>query len=821
MSEFEEYEVNKNVSPVDIEEEMKRSYIEYSMSVIVGRALPDVRDGLKPVHRRILYSMYENGITHEKPHKKCARIVGDTMGKYHPHGDSSIYGALVRLAQDFNIRYPLVDGHGNFGSVDGDSAAAMRYTEARLQKIALEMMADINKDTVDFGPNYDESEKEPLVLPSRIPSLLINGSSGIAVGMATNIPPHNLREVVDGLEAMLDHPDITIPELMKYIKGPDFPTYGCIMGKRGIVDAYTTGRGTIRVRGKAHVEEIGNGKSQIIITEIPYQVNKKNLIESIAELAHSKRIDGLTDLRDESDRNGMRIVLELRRDVVPQILLNQLYKHTQLQDSYGIIMLALVNGEPKILNLKQMLEEYIKHQIDVVTRRCQFDLKKAKDRLEIVEGLKIALDNIDEVIRIIKASRDNNIAKTALMDAFGFSERQAQHILEMQLRRLTGLEREKIEAEMAELQKTIAWLEEVLGDRNLLIGIIKEDLQRVREKYGDERRTSLQADAKELDIEDLIAEEDMVITITNSGYIKRLAPNNYRSQKRGGKGVTGMSTKTEDYLESLFIASTHDYLMVFTEKGRVFRLKVHEIPESSRTSKGTAIINLVNLRGDDKVKTIFPVKNFDDDRYLLMVTMRGLVKKTPLKEYDSHRKDGILGISLNESDSLLGVRLIEEGDEIMLSTKRGFSIRFTESEVRKVSRVSKGVRGIRLGVDDILVSMDVINPHETEDQYVLCVSENGFGKRTKLEEYSLVHRDGKGIYTLKVTPKTGLVAAIRVVHEDQEVMFISREGIVIRTTVKEIPVIGRNTQGVTIMRVDGEDTVKSMAIVVNEDAAHE
>ena len=639
--------------------------------------------------------------------------------------------------------------------------------------------------------------------------------------MATNIPPHNLREVVDGLEAMLDHPDITIPELMKYIKGPDFPTYGCIMGKRGIVDAYTTGRGTIRVRGKAHVEEIGNGKSQIIITEIPYQVNKKNLIESIAELAHSKRIDGLTDLRDESDRNGMRIVLELRRDVVPQILLNQLYKHTQLQDSYGIIMLALVNGEPKILNLKQMLEEYIKHQIDVVTRRCQFDLKKAKDRLEIVEGLKIALDNIDEVIRIIKASRDNNIAKTALMDAFGFSERQAQHILEMQLRRLTGLEREKIEAEMAELQKTIAWLEEVLGDRNLLIGIIKEDLQRVREKYGDERRTSLQADAKELDIEDLIAEEDMVITITNSGYIKRLAPNNYRSQKRGGKGVTGMSTKTEDYLESLFIASTHDYLMVFTEKGRVFRLKVHEIPESSRTSKGTAIINLVNLRGDDKVKTIFPVKNFDDDRYLLMVTTRGLVKKTPLKEYDSHRKDGILGISLNESDSLLGVRLIEEGDEIMLSTKRGFSIRFTESEVRKVSRVSKGVRGIRLGVDDILVSMDVINPHETEDQYVLCVSENGFGKRTKLEEYSLVHRDGKGIYTLKVTPKTGLVAAIRVVHEDQEVMFISREGIVIRTTVKEIPVIGRNTQGVTIMRVDGEDTVKSMAIVVNEDAAHE
>ena len=815
----EEYEVNKNTSPVNIEEEMKKSYIDYAMSVIVGRALPDVRDGLKPVHRRILFSMYENGITHDKPHKKSARIVGDTMGKYHPHGDISIYDAMVRLAQDFAIRYPLVDGHGNFGSVDGDSAAAMRYTEARLARISLEMMADINKETVDFGPNYDESEREPLVLPAKIPALLVNGSSGIAVGMATNIPPHNLGEVVDGLIALLDNEQIEISELMHYIKGPDFPTYGCIMGKRGISDAYHTGRGALKVRGKAHIEEMENNKSRIVITEIPYQVNKKHLIENIAELARDKRIDGLTDLRDESDRNGMRIVIELRRDAVPQVILNQLYKHTQLQDSFGIIMLALVNGEPKILNLKQVLQEYIKHQINVVTRRCEFDLRKAKDRLEIVEGLKLALDNIDEIIRIIKASRDRNVAREALMSAFGFTERQAQYILETQLQRLTGLEREKIEAELAELLKTIAWLEEVLANRQMVLDIIKEELLRVKEKYGDQRRTEIALDTKDLDIEDLIAEEDMVVTITKSGYIKRLNPNIYRSQRRGGKGVTGMATKAEDYLESLFIASTHDYLMVFTEKGRVFRLKVHEIPETSRTAKGTAIINLINVSGDDKVKTIFPVSDYTADRYLLMATVKGLVKKTPLQEYDSNRKDGIMGISLNEGDSLLGVRLIEAGDEILLSTKRGYSIRFTEGEVRKVSRVSKGVRGIRLGVEDVLVSMDVISPHEAEDQYVLCVSENGFGKRTKLSEYSLVHRDGKGIYTLKVTPKTGLVAAIRVVHADQEVMFISREGIVIRTKVEEIPVIGRNTQGVTIMRVEGDDSVKAMAIVVNDDEA--
>ncbi len=813
----EELDLHANISPVDIEEEMKKSYIDYAMSVIVGRALPDVRDGLKPVHRRILYSMYENGITNDKPHKKSARIVGDTMGKYHPHGDSSIYDAMVRLAQDFNIRYPLVDGHGNFGSVDGDSAAAMRYTEARLAKISLEMMADINKDTVDFGPNYDESEKEPLVLPAKIPALLVNGSSGIAVGMATNIPPHNLSEVIDGLEAMLDNEDITIAELMQYIKGPDFPTYGSIMGRKGIIDAYETGRGALKVRGKAHVEEMDNGKSRIVITEIPYQVNKKHLIENIAELSRDRRIDGLTDLRDESDRNGMRIVIELRRDAVPQVILNQLYKHTQLQDSFGIIMLALVDGKPQILNLKQVLGEYIKHQINVVTRRCRYDLQKAKDRLEIVEGLKLALDNIDEVIRIIKASRDKNVAKEGLMSAFGFTQRQAQHILEMQLQRLTGLEREKIEAELKELLETIAWLEQVLANRQMVIDIIKEELLRIKEKYGDQRRTDILPDAKELDIEDLIAEEDMVVTITKSGYIKRINPNVYRSQRRGGKGVAGMSTKAEDYLESVFIASTHDYLMVFTEKGRVYRLKVHEVPESSRTAKGTAIINLINISGDDKVTTMFPVSDYNDDRYLLMVTINGLVKKTPLREYDSNRQNGIMGISLNDDDSLLGVRLIEEGDEILLSTKRGYSIRFNESEVRKVSRVSKGVRGIRLGVEDILVSMDVISPQDTMDQYVLCVSENGFGKRTKLEEYSKVHRDGKGIYTLKVTPKTGLVAAIRVVHEDQEVMFISREGIVIRTSVKEIPVIGRNTQGVTIMRVEGDDTVKSMAIVVNDD----
>lgn len=812
----EEFGINHRITPIDVEYEMKKSYIDYSMSVIAGRALPDVRDGLKPVHRRILYSMYENGITHDKAHKKCARIVGDTMGKYHPHGDSSIYDALVRMAQDFSIRYPLVDGHGNFGSVDGDSAAAMRYTEARLDKISLEMMADINKETVDFIANYDDSEREPSVLPAKLPALLVNGSSGIAVGMATNIPPHNLSEVIDGLEALMDEPDMDIDELMHYIKGPDFPTYGSIMGKKGIHDAYHTGRGTVRVRGKAHIEEMDNGKPRIIITEIPYMVNKKTLIETIADLARDKRIDGITDLRDESDRNGMRVVLELRRDTIPQIILNQLYKHTQLQESFGIIMLALVRGVPRVLNLKEVLQEYIKHQVEVTTRRCQFDLRKAKDRLEIVEGLKIALDNIDEVIRIIKASRDKNVAKAALIDAFGFTERQAQHILEMQLQRLTGLEREKIEAEVEELKKTIAWLEQVLATPQMVLDLIKEDLTRLKEKYGDQRRTALLHDAQEINIEDLIAEEDMVVTITQSGYIKRLTPDVYRNQKRGGKGVSGMTTKTDDYLESLFIASTHDFLMVFTEKGRVYRLKVHEIPESGRTSKGTAIVNLINISGDDKVKTLFPVKNFDEERYLLMVTMKGLVKKTPLKEYDSNRKDGILGISLNDGDFLLGVRLLDHGEEIMLSTKRGLSIRFKEEEVRKVSRVSKGVRGIRLGLDDILVSMDVINPEEEENQYVLCVSENGYGKRTKLAEYSLVHRDGKGIYTLKVTEKTGLVAAIRVVSEDQEVMFISREGIVIRTHVNDISVIGRNTQGVRIMTVDDGDAVKSMAIVVNE-----
>ena len=805
-----------SISPIDIEKEMKKSYIDYSMSVIVGRALPDARDGLKPVHRRILYSMFENGITNDKPYKKCARVVGDVLGKYHPHGDSSVYDALVRLAQDFTVRYPFIDGHGNFGSIDGDSAAAMRYTEARLDKISLAMMTDINKDTVDFMPNYDESETEPVILPARIPSLLINGSSGIAVGMATNIPPHNLGEVVDGTIALMEDPDIDVNGLMKYIKGPDFPTYGSIMGREGIREAYATGRGTIKMRGKVNIDTTDSGKPRITITELPYQVNKKTLIETIAELHRDKKIDGITAVNDLSDRNGMRVVIEMRKDVVPQIILNQLYKHTQLQDGYGIIMLALVNGEPKTLNLKEALQVYIDHQINVETRRCQFDLRKAKERKEIVEGLKIALDNIDEVIRIIRGSRDKVVAREALMKAFEFSERQANHILEMQLQRLTGLERQKIEDELAALIAQIADLEDILANESRILEIIKNSLLEMKRKFGDERRTTIEGSVDDLDAEDFIAEEDTVITITHSGYIKRLNPNVYRSQKRGGKGVVGMSTKEEDYLESLFIASTHDYLMVFTEKGRVYRLKVHAIKESSRTSKGTAIINLVNLSGDDKVKTLFPVKSFDDDRYLLMVTTNGLVKKTPLKEYDSNRQNGIMGISLNEGDSLLGVRLIEPGEEILLSTKRGYSIRFTENEVRKVSRISKGVRGIRLAPDDILVSMDVIDPSTADDHYVLCVSENGYGKRTKLSEYSLVHRDGKGIYTLKVTGKTGLVAGIRVVSADEEVMFISREGVVIRTAVADIPVIGRNTQGVTIMRVGDEDQVKSMAIVVNE-----
>lgn len=812
-----EFDNNQNISPVNIEEEMKDSYIEYAMSVIVGRALPDVRDGLKPVHRRIFYSMYENGITHEKPHKKSARIVGDVMGKYHPHGDSAIYDALCRYAQSFSVRYPFIDGHGNFGSIDGDSPAAMRYTEARLERITLEMMADLNKETVDFIPNYDEEEMEPAVLPAKIPSLLVNGSSGIAVGMATNIPPHNLGEVVDALIALLAEPDLEVSALLRYIKGPDFPTAGNIMGNKGIIDAYTTGRGSIRVRGKHHIEEMDNGKSRIIVTEIPYQVNKSNLIASIANLVRDKKLEGISDLRDESDREGIRIVIELRRDVMPQVILNHLYKHTQLQDTFGVIMLALVEGAPKILTLKEVLTHYITHQRDIVVRRCRFDLRKAEERLELVEGLRLALDNIDEVIRIIRNSRDDQVARELLMSTFGFTDRQARYILEMRLKRLTGLEREKLDAEYNELLATIAHLQEVLGDDQLIDGIIRDDLLRIKEKYGDERRTALMSDTKDLDVEDLIAEEDMVITITNSGYIKRLTPNTYRSQRRGGKGISGMATKSEDFLESLFIASTHDHLMVFTENGRVYRLKVHEIPESGRTAKGTAIINLVNLVAGDKVTTIFPVKSYDDGYNLLMVTVAGQVKKTPLKEYDSNRSGGIIGISLNDGDRLLGVRLIENGDHIFLSTKRGYSIHFKEEEVRQVSRVSKGVRGIRLDVDDELVSMDVLNPADLEHRYILAVSENGFGKRTRASDYSLVHRDGKGILTMKVTKKTGLVAAIRVVNEDEEVMFISREGIIIRTRVDEIPVIGRNTQGVMIMRMGEDDAVTSMAIVVNED----
>ncbi len=645
----------------------------------------------------------------------------------------------------------------------------------------------------------------------------MNGSSGIAVGMATNIPPHNLVEVVDGLQALLDDPEIDIPGLMQYIKGPDFPTAAHIMGRQGIVRAYTTGRGTVRVRGKAHIEEMANGKHQIIISEIPYQVNKANLIESIANLVREKKVDGITDLRDESDREGIRVVLELRRDVMPQIILNHLYKHTQLQDSFGIIMLALVDGEPKILNLKEVLEHYIRHQKEVILRRTGFELAKAEERLEIVEGLQIALDNIDEVIRIIRASRDNQTAKATLMESFALTDRQAQHILEMQLRRLTGLEREKIANERLELHKTIEGLKAILADDRLVVAIVRDDLTRIKAKYGDPRRTAILRDAQELEVEDLIADEEMVITITHSGYVKRLNPNVYRSQRRGGKGITAMTTRTEDFLENLFIASTHDYLMVFTEAGRVFRIKVHEIPESSRTSKGTAIVNLIQLSGEDKVTTLFPVRSYGEDRYLLMSTVKGMIKKTPLKEYDSNRAGGIIGITLNEGDKLLGVRLIKKGDQVLLSSKTGLSIRFNEGEVRTVSRASKGVIGMRLGLVDELVSMAVIDPQETREQHLLVVSEKGFGKRTKLDEYSLVHRGGKGILTLKVTEKTGLVSNIRVVDEEQQIMLISREGIIIRTRVAEIPVIGRNTQGVTIMRLDRDDMVMSVATVVNDE----
>lgn len=801
------------ILPLSIESEMRKSYIDYAMSVIVGRALPDVRDGLKPVHRRIIYSMYERGVTPDKPHKKSARIVGDVLGKYHPHGDSAVYDSIVRMAQDFSIRYPLIDGHGNFGSVDGDSAAAMRYTEVRLSKIAMEMVSDINKETVDFIPNYDGSEEEPAVLPSRMPNLLINGSSGIAVGMATNIPPHNLAEVIDGVISIIDDPDVDIPQLMTIIKGPDFPTGALIMGREGIKSAYATGRGSIKMRAKVNIEQMTNGKQRIIVNEIPYQVNKARLIEKIAELVRDKKIDGIVDLRDESDRTGMRIVIELRRDVNGRVILNQLYKHTQLQDTFGVIMLALVDGQPKVLNIKQVLSHYLEHQKDVIVKRTRFDLAKAEARAHIVEGLKIALDHIDAVISTIRESRNTEMARERLMERFGLSDKQAQAILEMRFRALTGLERQKLDDEYRELIKTIAYLTDVLKNEKLVLHIIREEILAIREKYADPRRTQITRDDSDLNEEDLIAEEDMVITITNNGYIKRLNTNTYRSQKRGGRGITAMATKEEDFLEHLFITTTHHYLMFFTNKGKAYRLKVHEIPEAGRTAKGTALVNLLYVTGDETVNAVIPVKEYSDDLYLFMATQNGIVKKSVLSEYDSARKDGLIAIHLDENDELIGVKLTGGEEEIILGTRNGKAIRFGEEEVRSMGRTTRGVKGINLEEDDWVVSMDSV----TEGGEVMVISEKGFGKRTKVEEYSRQARGGKGSLTMKATSKTGPLVAIKVVKPGDELMIITKEGIIIRIDVSGTSLLGRNTQGVTLMRLQENDKAVAVAKVVSKD----
>lgn len=795
------------IVPVNLEHEMRNSYIDYAMSVIVSRALPDVRDGLKPVHRRILYAMQEAGMGSNKPYKKSARIVGEVLGKYHPHGDSSVYDAIVRMAQDFSMRYMLADGHGNFGSVDGDPAAAMRYTEVRMSKVAELMLQDIDKDTVEFLPNYDESLKEPSVLPAKFPQLLVNGTSGIAVGMATNIPPHNMGEVIDGTLMLIDNPEATVDELMTVIKGPDFPTAGLILGKEGIRQAYTTGRGVIKMRANAHIETMSNGKPRIVVTELPYQVNKARLVEKIAQLVRDKQIEGITDLRDESDRNGMRVVVDLRRDSNPNVILNQLYKHTQLQDSFGVIMLALVDGKPKVLNLKEVLHYYIKHQEDVITRRTRYDLAKAEARAHILEGLTIALDNLDAVITTIRESRTADIAREALINSFKLMEKQAQAILDLRLQRLTGLEREKIEEEYQETLKAIEEYKAILADENRILGIIKDELTQVKNKYGDARRTKLTIDTSEINVEDLIAEEDVVITLTHNNYIKRMPLDTYRRQNRGGKGVKGMGTKETDFVENMLITTTHHTILFFTTRGRVYNLKAYEIAEASRQAKGTAIINLLQLDKGEKITAVIQVKGFDPDRYLFMATRKGIVKKTSLSEFSNLRKAGLYAINLDDDDDLIGVRFTDGESYLMLGTKGGKAIAFSEDDVRAMGRVARGVRGIKLGPDDEVVGMDVL----THNAEVLTVTEGGYGKRTPTEEYRSQTRGGKGLINMKVTDKTGYVVGIKVVRPDQELMLITTDGIVIRTNVHEISVISRNTQGVKLMTTAENDRVASMA----------
>ncbi len=802
------------VHEVDLKKTMETSYIDYAMSVIAARALPDVRDGLKPVQRRILYSMIELNNGPDKPHRKCARIVGDTMGKYHPHGDSSIYGALVNLAQEWSTRYPLVDGHGNFGSVDGDGAAAMRYTEARLSKISMEMTADINKDTVDFVPNFDETEKEPVVLPSRFPNLLVNGTSGIAVGMATNIPPHNLREVINAVVKIIDdqideNGETLIEDILQIIKGPDFPTGAEILGTRGIEEAYRTGRGKIRVRAVTNIEPMQNGKNRIIVIELPFMVNKARLIEKIAELVRDKKVDGITDLSDQSSREGMRICIELRRDVNPNVILNQLYKHTQLQDTFGVIMLALVNNEPKVMNILDMLKYYLKHQEEVVTRRTKYDLNKAEERAHILQGLLIALDNIDEVIKIIRGSKNVQEAKAELISRFDLSEVQAQAIVDMRLRALTGLEREKLEAEYAELMKKIEEYRAILADRKLLLGVIRKEILVISEKYGDERRTHIGYDEFDISMEDLIPRENVVITVTNMGYIKRMSMDTFKSQNRGGKGIKGMQTLEEDFIRELFVTTSHHYIMFFTNKGRVYRLKAYEIPEAGRTARGTAVINLLQLMPDEKITATIPIKEYEDGKYLFMATKKGLVKKTPIQDYMNVRKTGLAAISLREDDLLIEVKVTDNAQDILLVTKYGQCIRFNEKDVRSTGRVSMGVRGMNLSDNDEIIGMQM----SSQGKDMLIVSEKGMGKRTSMEEFTKQNRGGKGVKCYKITEKTGNVVGMKAVDEESEIMIINTEGIVIRMKCSDISQYGRITSGVKLINLPEKEKVASVAKV--------
>jgi len=801
------------IVPVGLEEEMRRSYLNFAMYVIVDRALPDVRDGLKPVQRRILYTMHEIGLRPDRPFKKSARVVGETMAKYHPHGDAAIYDAMVRMGQDFSYRYTLVEGHGNYGSIDGDPPAAMRYTEARLSKLAMEMLRDIDKDTVNFVPNFDDSLEQPETLPSRFPNLLVNGATGIAVGMSTNIPPHNLGEVIDAIVALIDNPSATVSDLMKHIKGPDFPTGALVLGRDGIREAYETGRGRITMRARTRIEQMQGGRHRIVITEIPYMVNKAALVEKIAELHHEKKVDGITALRDESDRSGMRIVIELHREANPHVVLNQLFKHSQLQETFSVIMLALVNGEPKVLNLHGILYHYLEYQREIVTRRTRFELRKAEERAHVLEGYRIALDHIDEIIQLIRNAESDQQAKSQLMERFALSERQAVAILDMQLRRLTGLEREKIENEYQELLKTIARLRAILSDDSIRDSIIKEELLEIKEKYGDSRRTEITAAAEDdFQVEDLIAEEDIVITLTHQGYIKRLPVTTYRSQRRGGRGITALNTKAEDFVEQLFITTTHTYVLFLTDRGRVYRLKGHEIPEASRNARGTAIINLIQIQPGEKVQAAIPISEFSEDRYLFMATRNGVVKKTVLSEFDSPYA-GLIALTLDPEDVVIGVQLTDGNQDMLLVTRNGQAIRFPESDVRPMGRTARGVKGITLDEGDWVVGMDVVRP----DSDLMVVTENGYGKRTPLDEYRVTARGGKGIRTLALTNKNGPISGVKVVRDEDDIMLISQEGIMIRMGVKDVSRLGRTTQGVKLMRLDAHDRVVALAQIAAKD----